>query len=259
MERQFRALVNLLADCQLEVVDEIFRKGPAESGEHVSVGRRWAGGFVDREDPRIGFEPISFSSIPDFSAVISKWFSEYPRLSSTANLYLFGKHNSYLDSDNAFLGVMQALEAFHRTFHPGAFMPEELYKLEIRKSLFDAIPAATPEGLKDRLKSSIKYGYEFSLLRRLEELTDVLPKDCVFDTVRDKKFRVRSKDTRNSITHQIPNPEHPPMNDGELYSATLRWREVLFALILQRLNIPDILIVKAVKCLKRSEGTYIPY
>jgi hypothetical protein len=258
VERWFRSLLNTLADCQLEIVEELFRADQDASSEVVSVARHWAGDFAKRENPHRGLEPVSFSAIGDFSKIVRKWFEEQDRLGRIVNLYLYGKHNVYLDSTNQFLGVLQALEAFHRTYHLGVYMPEGEYKKTIRKALLKAIPPTTPPSLKDRLTSAIRFGYEVSLLRRLDQLTESLPKDAVFDKVRDKAFRVRTKDTRNTMTHQISKPHNPPMTGADLYSATLRWREVLLALILQRLELPEAAIVTAVKRLKGREGTFVP-
>lgn len=257
LERRFRALVNLLADCQFEIVQEIFRIAPNGFGEVQSIGRRWAGGFTKREDPRRGVEPVSFSTMTDFSKIVSKWFEEDEKLGTIANLYLFGKQNIYLDSANQFLGVMQAIESFHRTFLPGTFMAEKDYSSKVAPAIYSAIPATLASDFSDRLKAAVKFGYEYSLARRLNEIVALLPAVSVFDKVKEKKFRTRSKDTRNTFTHQINDAAHPPMEGGELYSATLRWREVLLALILQRLELPEATIITAVKRLQAREGTYV--
>jgi hypothetical protein len=258
LERRFRSLVNLLADCQLETVEEQFRSKPSGMGCAKPIlgdrGKR----FARRDDPKDGREAVAFSAIPNFSKTVELWFAEHEKLEPIANLYLYGKHNEYLDDANQFLGVLQALERFHRTFHPSVYMPEEEYKKTIRKALFDAMPATTPPSLKDRLRSAIRFGYELSLRKRLDELADLLPKNRVFDAVRDEKFRVRTKDTRNTMVHQIANPDHPPMSGGALYEATLRWREALLALILQRLGLPEAIIVKAVERLVTRGGVFVP-
>jgi hypothetical protein len=254
-EYRFRALVNLLGNCQLEVCSEVFRLDP---GSDVQlIGRHSCGGFTRRDDPRRNQTPVRFASLENFSAVVEGWFAEYSRLKPIVDLYFFGKHNRTLDTGTVFLGVIQALEAYHRTYCPGAFMAQAEYNAKVRPLLDAAIPDGLDGPFRQRLRSAIQYGFEFSLRRRLSELVASLPESDVFATVRQSEFRNRTVDTRNTMTHQIAAPEFPPLQGAELYAAVQRWREVLFALILARIGVGGTVVLAAVERLRRSAGTFV--
>jgi hypothetical protein len=201
--------------------------------------------------------PVPFSSLNNFAEILQRWFASYDRLGPVVNLYLHGKQNAFLDAGNTFLGVIQALEAYHRSFRGDAFMPRAEYDAAVRPLLNAAIPAAITGQFRQRLQSAIEFGFEFSLRRRLRELVDILPVSPVFAEATQADFRNRTVDTRNTMTHQIPHPAFPPMAGAELYNAVLTWREVLYALILLQLGISAEAIVRAVERLQLTRGTYI--
>lgn len=256
-EHRFRALVNLLGDCQLEIFSLKCRQAIDQPPEVEVFGDGSRVPFGTRRDARRGGMPLPFSSLQNFNEVVARWNTLYERLEPVVNLYLFGKHNSHLDIGNMFLGVMQALEAYHRSFHNGAFMTAEQYDADVRPVLNAAIPAVVEGAFRQRLQSAIQYGYEFSLRRRLRDLVDALPPSQIFETARNTDFRNRTVDTRNTMVHQIPAPEFPPMEGGDLYNAINVWREVLFALILGQLGVAANTIEGSIQRLRAAQGTFI--
>ncbi len=256
-EHRFRALVNLLGDCQLEIFSLKCRQEIEQPPEVEVFGDGSRVPFGTRRDARRGGMPLPFSSLQNFNEVLARWNTLYERLEPVVNLYLFGKHNSHLDIGNMFLGIMQALEAYHRSFHIGAFMTAEEYDADVRPALNAAIPAVVEGAFRQRLQSAIQYGYEFSLRRRLRDLVDALPQSQIFGTARNTDFRNRSVDTRNTMVHQIPAPEFPPMEGGDLYNAINVWREALFALILGQLGVEANTIESSIQRLRAAQGTFV--
>jgi hypothetical protein len=222
-------------------------------------GRHRAGSFAMRDDPKRGVAPVPYSSVANFGAIVESWFGQYDALEPIVNLYLFGKHNKHLDIGNTFLGIMQALEAFHRTFHSGFFMAKSEYDEKIRPVLNSAIPEFVKGDFRQRIKSAIEFGFEFSLRRRLRELAESLPTTDFFERVRNPEFRNRSVDTRNAMTHQIPDPAFQPMDGPELYTAIQIWREVLFALVLAKIGVTEESIISAVGRLQGRRGTAVMF
>lgn len=69
-----------------------------------------------------------------------------------------------------FILVSQAIEALHRLLWPSTYVGEEQYEAVWQK-LVDSIPQTTPQHLKDRLTQTLRYGNEYSLRRRLRDLS----------------------------------------------------------------------------------------
>jgi ApeA N-terminal domain 1 len=142
-EHRFRALVNLLGDCQLEILSLKCRQEIDQPPEVEVFGDVSRVPFGTRRDARRGAMPLPFSSLQNFSEVLARWTTLYERLEPVVNLYLFGKHNSHFDIGNMFLGVMQALEAYHRSFLNGSFMTADQYDADVRPVLNAAIPPSS--------------------------------------------------------------------------------------------------------------------
>jgi hypothetical protein len=204
-EHAFRTLINLLGDCQLEV-QEIHANANVAGGpgDVECYDARVAAAFATREDAKVGIAPVSYVDVAaDFSAVLQRWFDLHDRLGPIGNLYLLGKQNRYLDLQNIFLGLIQGLERYHRSFHGGVFMLPEQYAADVRPVLYAAIPDELDESLRDRLRSAIRFGYDYSLRRRLRELVLLLPETPTFAEAKNPALVAQTVDTRNCLVHQL--------------------------------------------------------
>jgi hypothetical protein len=251
--------VNLLGDCQLELAEIKFNAievgGP---GNVECFDERMTRGFAQREDARRGSMPVPFSEIANqFDGILQRWFELYEQLGPVVALYLFGKHNRYLVQENIFIGLMQALERFHRSFYGGSFIPQAEYDATVRPLLDAAIPPLVQEDFRQRLRSAIQYGYEFSLRRRLRELVAGLPNTGTFAEAKSNALLGASVDTRNALAHQLHGADVSLLTGPAMYNAINIWRETLFALVLDRLGIQPTIIDLAVRRLQASRGTLI--
>jgi hypothetical protein len=261
-EYKFRALANFLGDCQLEI-DRITCHSSAAGGATSDIecfDDRIIGGFSQREDARRGVIPVPANEITgNFNGMLERWFNLFDQLGPVVNLYLFGKHNRFLDMNTIFLTLMQALERYHRSFHGGFFMPEDDYDANVRPALSNAIPQEVQGDFRQRLQAAIKFGYEFSLRRRLREAVALLPNTPAFAEAKSATHLNRSVDTRNALTHQIEDPHVQILEGGALYNAINIWREALFALALRTLQVPEVVIDLAVRRLYARRGSlFVP-
>lgn len=251
VEYGFRLLINLLGGCQLQC-HEVRCDDDIESFDSRTMAR-----FNRREDAKQGVMPVSYREVAQqFPAILKKWFELLGQVGPIVNLYFFGKNSPLSDLATNFLAAMQGLERYHRAFHGGFFVPQEEYDRTVRPALDEAIPSGLSSDFRQRLQSAIKYGYEFSLRRRLRDLVSVLPDTNTFAEVSAASFLNQSVETRNSLVHQLQ--AQNVFGGATLYRALCVWREVLFALILHKLEIPETIIDSAVRRLQLRRGILIP-
>lgn len=255
----FRSLVNLLGDCQLE--NAAFECNNLSGGGPSNVecyDERVIPTFSRREDARRGAMPVPYSEIAvNFNAVLQRWYELFDELGQVVNLYLFGKQNRSLDMSTIFLGLMQGVERYHRSFHGGFFMSQDEYDVAVRPALDAAIPNYVQGDFRMRLRAAIQYGHEFSLRRRLREVVALLPTTPTFTEAKDPQHLKASADTRNALAHQVQSPDMHVLEGGALYKAINIWREVIFALALQRLEIEPRIVDLAVRRLQVRRGNFV--
>lgn len=92
---------------------------------------------------------------------LDKWFHDAEFLAPVSALLwsIMARHSTY--HETIFLNLTQALEAFHRRVRDRVYLSEEEYKT-IRDVLVKTIPVGIPEGLRESLKSRLRYGNEIS-------------------------------------------------------------------------------------------------
>jgi ApeA N-terminal domain 1 len=252
-ERIFRSFVNLLGDCQIQTAQVQADLGTL----HTDINVYDRGHFFinEREDPPYMGMPVLYSEIEEtFSALLAQWYSLHAELKSVINLYLFAKQNAHRDIENGFLGMLQTAEGFHRSFGAGQYMPEPEYSQNIKPILTNAIPGNLPDGFKSKLRSMLKWAYEYSLRKKLEELIGSLPATATFDAVRAPAFVGRTIDTRNYFTHRDAASAHLALQGVDLIRASFLWEEIVLALLLKKLGLDDAVIDRAIRRLKDSRS-----
>lgn len=178
--------------------------------------------------------------------ILEAWFSKQERLGQVYELFLGAEYNPSLYPHLHFLSLMQALETYHRHVSDGKYLPETEYET-VRESLVSAIPVGTPTPLRDALKSRIKYGNEFSLRKRLNELFAGLSdsnKELIAPNI--ATFISNVVDTRNYLTHYTDELKAQALEDVDLFNANLRLNILLTVLLLKELGIEEGLITELI-------------
>jgi len=174
----------------------------------------------------------------DLALVVGNWFERYPKVHMPSQLALSVVASERLWLHVEFLSLMQALEGFHRGLFEGNYMTDEEYD-SVKKALGDAIPPGVPPDHKDALRSRIRYGNQFSLRKRLNELAALLP-DSLRLMILGGEGQVprRWVDTRNYYTHWDEELRSNVLDGQGMYYANVRMRHFLRALYLDFIGIP---------------------
>lgn len=143
---------------------------------------------------------FSLNDISNFEMIMKNWLINYDKLRPVYSAYFGTITNSKMFLEQEFLSLIQALESYHRRMIGGEYMDEKDYSAHT-KNLYLNIPPEFSHSHKDSLKNRIKYGYEYSLRKRLKELlgkynTILNPIISV-----EKDFIEDVVNTRNYFTH----------------------------------------------------------
>ena len=136
-----------------------------------------------------------------------------------------------------FSALVHALESFHRKTAKGLYVPEVTYQ-PIFDSLVSAMPPALDSDHRAALKSRLKYGNEYSLNKRLSDLSSTLePALQNLISPELKAFLGRVVATRNFFTHWELDSQVKPFDSAELPEAAWRLRRFLVILMLSKVGI----------------------
>jgi len=186
--------------------------------------------------PLIGFE---------FGEIWARWNAKFHLYKAAVALHMGTELFHGQMTQFEFLAAVQALETLHRHLHQGSYLEKDEYG-QVEAKLCAAIPSFTPADLRSALKSRIKYGNEYSLRKRLYALWDTLPK-----TIREAlhpdltAFTEAVIDTRNYLTHFMPNGHMPIKDGGHLHFAAQLLRWCFRAVLLADLGVSEALMEKA--------------
>lgn len=140
--------------------------------------------------PMVSNEVINRSQYPsaiqltnsNIENITKKWFENYKQFNSVYDLY-FSLEDSHLNSSTLFLTYAQILESYHRQRYEGEYADNQKFKRiskKVRKCLkeTDEIKAIEDNNVRieltNKIVSSIKFSYEFTLHDRLLELFNEL-------------------------------------------------------------------------------------
>jgi hypothetical protein len=152
------------------------------------------------------------------------------------------------DTNNRFrfLALTQVLESYHRRKYGGEYLSEKEYK-PIKNALIKAIPDTVQPDHQDSLKSRIKYGYQYSLRKRMELLFELLGEHLLRllglrtgVKTHDELYLKKIVATRNYLTHYDPEDRKFAFKAQELDEVIIRLALMITALLLKvELAIPE--------------------
>jgi len=135
-----------------------------------------------------------------FGPILNKWFENAELLEPVYNLYFGSLSAPRMSEEPKFLSLTQAMESFHRRRYGGAYLTRDEYT-PVCERLIDSIPQSVAEPHRNALKSRLRYGNEFSFMKRLEETIDS-HQEALGPIVGDRdSFVFQVKQTRNYLTH----------------------------------------------------------
>jgi hypothetical protein len=173
------------------------------------------------------------------SDLFETWFSNREKFRSVYDLFFGYLYRSDMYVQFRFLSLMQALEGFHRVTRPGKYLSSDEYE-KYRIILIAALPEDMPGDLKDALKSRIKYGNEYSLRKRLNELfNDVGDNLRALVSPNYREFIGRVVDNRNYLTHYDEESREQEPDITMLFFDCQRLRIFLTILLLKELAIDE--------------------
>jgi hypothetical protein len=180
---------------------------------------------------------------PQFAAVLDAWFTKQSLLENVCDLFFGVVYNNYLYLRFQFLGLVQALETYCRSVQHGQYVSESAYEI-IKQALIAAIPATTPQDLRNSLKmGKIEYGNEYSLRKRLRLLLCSLEDNTVrMITDNPGQFSEQVTATRNYYTHYTSTLQSQAFAGAELFRACLRLRVLLTIVLLKEIDLEESLI-----------------
>jgi hypothetical protein len=133
-------------------------------------------------------------------AVFTAWLQCARALLVVRSLYLsavYGK--AFLEVK--LLHLAQAVEAYHRRCYDGLYMDEQDFATRVADVLREAIPTGLDPSLRDSLKNRVKYGNEYSFVKRLTVLVMEHEAALTAITPNPREWLKKISDRRNSFTH----------------------------------------------------------
>lgn len=201
-----------------------------------------------------------------FERQLSLWFQKYDSLKDVFGLLYAAEQNPPNYVNIRFLLLVQALENYHRVIHQGSYLSKKVYRQRVLPKLKRAINELRWEEvwesielendeesvqlsedirkeLVNRIKESVGFSYEFSLLKRIEQIFGSIlsPYSSVMQTILEnsESLRERIKDTRNYWTHYSNTPGSKAITDRfGLLDLAVRTKVVLELCIFLELEFP---------------------
>jgi hypothetical protein len=183
-------------------------------------------------------------------AVVDKWYASQRDLRPVYETYFSTQMAGRMYVQSRFIHLTQAVESFHRRVVGGTYLPSDQFDA-IKKDMTDKIPSKIPgtevnlpDGLKDKLRSSIRYSNEPSLRKRLDGIFDSLSVDArrmICDNVGE--FIAAIVDTRNYMTH-LGEPGKYVLPDRKLFAAGRALDALFRVMLLNYLGLPEAITVE---------------
>ncbi|MGE0082950.1 MAG: HEPN domain-containing protein [Desulfococcaceae bacterium] len=183
--------------------------------------------------------------------IFENWFQKSSIFRPVCSLFFGTFFNKKTYIEFHFLGLMQAIESYHRTIENGKYVEEDKYQ-EYYNIILDSIPKEIPNDLKNSLKSRLKYGNEHSLRKRVKDTLKNLHEETIktiFPNLKD--FSNQIIDTRNYLTHYSEELREKALQSSELFYVTQRLTALITLLLLKQMGMPEQDIIQGIKTSKK--------
>jgi hypothetical protein len=176
--------------------------------------------------------------------ILELWFNNANILRSVYDLYFGYLYNPRMYIQFLFLSLVQALESFHRIKMSGKYINDKGYK-KYEEMIINSIPPEINPDHRDSLKARIKYGNEFSLRKRFNEILFTLRNtinkiDIPANVISDKIV-----DTRNYLTHYDEEALNKSLQNEELFYANQLLSIIITILLLREAGFKEEMLITA--------------
>jgi hypothetical protein len=244
-ERIIQRIGNLLTLCIGEPVFPRRMKGqPAHLNEvalkpkEVDIYLHLSEGNERIDVSHVGM-PVPYVMIRDrVNSIIASWFAIHEEIEPVVGLLLSTYYNSHMYVETEFLTLIQSIEIFHRRLVGGSYLSVEEWQPHY-EAMVSAIPGEIKAGHRAALKNRLKYGHEFSLRKRVENLIESLSADARNHITKDfADFADECARTWNTMVHE-GGGSVLGKSLKELWTINRRLRALLNTLIWKRLGLDD--------------------
>jgi len=136
-----------------------------------------------------------------FERSLKQWIKKEQVLRISLILYIIANYRNNRSLESRFLGLIQALEVFHRKRKKGKYIDDEKFNKNIYVPLVNAIPKDVPDDFRNSIKGKLKYLHEYSLLKRIKSICNE-HKDVLSNIVPGYESKLtKIVDYRNLLTH----------------------------------------------------------
>lgn len=200
----------------------------------------------DRQEKEKSVSPWSmlftFDDVEDeLSKYLSKWICSSERLRTVYALYFYVRDRKTLALQTSFLSLAQALEGYHRIVCGGAYLTPDEYK-PVREALTGAIPSWVKASHRNKLKEMLRYGFQFSLRKRLEDIciktlgnNDEIVSELIG---KPKVFAREVTNMRNALTHPDVETEREEISPSELFNYVQKMEFLMRMCFLKEMEFP---------------------
>ena len=181
---------------------------------------------------------LPFSMVEEHLATAANgWFDRAEILKPVYNLLLGFIYRPDVFVEFGFLALTQALEAYHRISYPmQVYMSDEEYR-PILIELQNSIPPVITGDWRVSMNNRLRYGNQYSLRKRLNQLLRNLPTELVnLVTENQNVFVDEIVEIRNQITHPEESFTAKEGNPGKLVILSGKMRLLLTMLLLQEIG-----------------------
>lgn len=167
-------------------------------------------------------------------SIFTNWFTSHSKLRMPITLYLSAQAGDYTYVDTTLIALAQALEGFCRSTSDSHYLDKIKYK-KILDDIVSGFPSGIPSDLRDRLKSMLTHGNEYSLKKRLKEEIKLYP-PMLTDHISHSPstFIDNIVDYRNAKIHVTHDKLISPIPEDDVFNSGLRM-EIFFAICMMRI------------------------
>jgi hypothetical protein len=140
----------------------------------------------------------------DVAGFFGRYFEKYTLLKPVCDLYFSTLYNPGMYTQQRFLALAHAIEAYHRTFVGGQYQSDDEYHEGLEKILRDAIPHDVDVDFRSSLRNKLKYLHEYSLRKRLQDICNQFASILEPHLGAASEFAGITADIRNHLTHRDP-------------------------------------------------------